>query len=104
MAEAFIHLGLEDAELIEFCLFGVTQPAITGGTMLESEPEVRIFLDHLGIITDGSPQVTRLLKQQGTVEECHQVVRFEFQHEVEVFDTPVVVAHLGTQQSSVIMT
>ena len=54
MAEAFIHLGLKDAELIKFGLFSVTQPAITGGTMLESEPEVRVFLDHLGIIADGS--------------------------------------------------
>ena len=72
--------------------------------MLQSEPEVRVFLDHLGIIADGSPQVTRLFQQQGTVEEGHQVVGFQFQHEVKVLNTPIVITHLGTQQSSVVMT
>ena len=71
--------------------------------MLQSEPEVREFPKNLRIVTDGSPDVSRILQEQCPVEECHQIVGFEVEHEVEVKDGLVVVAHLCPQQSSVVM-
>ena len=65
---SFIQLSFQDTELVKFGLFGITQSAITRGTMLQSEPEVRILLDYLRIVADGRTQVSRLLQQQGTVK------------------------------------
>ena len=72
--------------------------------MLKTEPEVRIFLNHLRIIADGSTQVACLLQQQGTIEKRHEVIGLQLQHEVEIFDTSVIITHLCTQQSTVVMT
>ena len=71
--------------------------------MLETEPEVGKLIDHLAIVAYGGAQVACLLKQQGPVEEGHEVVGLQSQHEVEVLDAPVVVAHLGAQQSTVVV-
>ena len=72
--------------------------------MLQPEPEIGEIFDDLGIVADGSTQVTRLFKQQGTIEESHQVVGLQLQHKVEVLDAPVVITHLSTEQTSVIVT
>ena len=48
-------------------------------------------------------EIACLLKKQRTVEEGHRVVGLQFQHEVEILDAPVVVAHLRTKQSAIVV-
>ena len=48
-------------------------------------------------------QVTYALKQERTVVDGHHVARLETYHEVEVLHRPVVVAHLHTQLSAVVV-
>ena len=57
---ALVYLGLQNTELVKFCLLCIAKSAIARGTMLESEPEIRILFDNLRIVTDSSPEVTRL--------------------------------------------
>ena len=103
LAVAFVHLCLEDAELVEFSLACLSQAPIAVGTVLQAEPEVRELADDLRIVAHGPSQVARLLQQQGAVEERHEVVGLQLQDEVEVLDAAVVVAHLCTQQSAVVV-
>ena len=100
---ALIHLGLEDAELVELSLTCLPQTAVAVGTMLEAEPEVGVFGNDLCIVADGTTQVTRLLQQQGAVEEGHEVVGLQLQDEVEVLDATIIIAHLGAQQTTVVV-
>ena len=102
-AITLVHLGLQDTELIQLGLSCIAQTTVARGPVLQAKPEVREFLDDLRIVTDGRPEITGLFQQQGPVEQRHQVVGLQLQHEVEVFDTSVVIAHLGSQQTTVIV-
>ena len=70
---------------------------------MQSRPEIRILVDDLRIVANGSTGITRLFQQQGTIVECHQIVGLQLQDEVEVGDGTVVVTHLSTQQASVVV-
>ena len=70
---------------------------------MKSRPEIRILVDDLRIVANGSTGITRLFQQQGTIVECHQIVGLQLQDEVEVGDSAVVVTYLSTQQSSIVV-
>ena len=72
--------------------------------MLQAKPEIRIFFDNLGIITNSTTQIARLLQQQGTIEKSHQVVGLKLQYKVKVFNSSVVIAHLCTEKATIVVT
>ena len=102
-AQMLVHLRFEDAELIQLRLGRHTQTTVTVGTVLQTRPEVRELINHPGIVAYGPLQVACLVEQQGTVEDSHDIVRLLTDDEVEIVDGAVVVAHLHTQLTAVIM-
>ena len=66
-------------------------------------PEVWELVDDGGIVANGTAQVAGAVEQQGTVEDCHEVLRLVLYDEVEVGDGAVVVAHLHPELSSVVV-
>ena len=102
-ADVLVHLRLEDAELIHLSLCRHTQAAIAAGTIGKTRPEVWKLPDNRRIITDSCLQITRLVVQQGTVEDGHEVLRLHLDDEVEIGDGTVVIAQLHTHQTTVVM-
>ena len=102
-AETLVNLCLQNTELVQFGLLRHTQFTIALRTLVQTRPEVRILINNLGIVTYSRTRVTCLFQQQCAIIKGHEVIRLQLQHEVEVGDGTVVIAHLGTQQASVIM-
>ena len=102
-AVTFVHLCFEDLKFVELCLTGISQTTVTRRTMLQTKPEVGELVNHLRIVTDGITQIARLLQQQGAVEECHKIIGFQPEHKVEVLDSTIVITHLSTKQTTIIM-
>ena len=89
-----IHLGLEDAELIELGFRRHTQLAIALRTLRQTRPEIGELTDDSRIVANGRPQVTELVVEQGTVIDSHKVLWLHLHHKVEVFQRTVVVTEL----------
>ena len=102
-AQVFIHLRLEDAEFVHLGFRRHAQFPVADSSVLQSGPEVRVLVDDLSIVINGTVDVTRPVAQQRPVEDGHDVVGFTLDDEVEVFDGSVVVAHLHTQLASVVV-
>ena len=92
---ALVHLCFQYTELVGFCLSAHSQSAIARGTVLQTEPEIGKFVNDLGVVTDSTAQITRVLQQQRTIKECHEVVGLKIEHKIEVGDSAVVVTHLS---------
>ena len=101
--EMLVHLCLEDAELIQFCLRRHTQSAIAMSTGGKTRPEVRKLIDYRRVIADSRLQVARLVMQKRTVEYRHKVLRLHLDDEVEIGDGTVVITQLHTHQSTVVV-
>ena len=63
LTKALVNLRLQNSELILLRLLRHTQTAIALGTLVQTRPEVRIFVDDLAIVTDSSSGVACLLQQ-----------------------------------------
>ena len=102
-AQVLVHLRLEDTEFIHLGLCRHTQPSVTAGTIGKTRPEVRKLCDNRRIITDSRLQITRLVMQERTVENSHEVLWFHLDDKVEVEDGTVVITQLHTHQTPVVM-
>ena len=98
-----VHLRLEDTEFIHLCLCRHAQATVTVGTVRQTSPEVRKLVDNRSIIPDGCSQITGLVMQESSVEDCHEVLGFHLDDEVEIGDSTVIITQLYTHQSSIIM-
>ena len=99
----FVYLHLHDFEFILFGTLTVTDLLTGFGTLIVSGHKIRIFANHLRIVTDSTTIITRLCTQQATVESCHHIIRFHLQDKIKVFKCPVIVTYLCTKQTTVIM-
>ncbi len=101
--QAFVHLCFEDSEFVELCLFAHTEFSVTVGTVLQSKPEVWKFRNDFRIVPYGTSDISGILQQECAVEECHEVIGLQVEHEVKVEDGLVVISHLCPQESSVVV-
>ena len=102
-ADMFVHLGLKDLELIQFGLVGHAQPSVAVSPPVQSGPEIGKLLEYLVVVLYGSPQVAGLVPQEGTVIDGHEVFGFHADHIVEIINGPVVIAHLYSEQTAVVV-
>ena len=99
-----IQMGLQHYQFIGLSSLSVTYLFTGCRTELITRQEIRIFFEHGGIILDSPSEVACLVEQQTTVEDGHHIVRFHLNHKVEVLNGTVVIPHLGTEQTTVIVT
>ena len=71
-----VYLHLHDFEFILFGTFTITDLLTSFGTLIVSGHKIRIFVNHLRIVTDSTTIITRLCTEQTTVESCHHIIRF----------------------------
>ena len=103
IAQVFVLLGLEDAELVHLSLGNHAQATIAGGAIAETGPEIGESVDDRGIVADSSAEVARTVEQQGAVEDGHDIGRLILDDEVEIIDGAVIVANLYAQLSAVVV-
>ena len=103
IAQMFVLLGLEDAELVHLSLGNHAQATIAGGAIAETGPEIGEAVDDRGIVADSSAEIARTVEQQGAVEDGHDIGRLILDDEVEIIDGAVVVAYLYAQLSAVVV-
>ena len=103
-AVTLIHLGFQYLEFIQLGSFGIAYLPAHLSPELITGPEIRKLLDDGIYIPDSSPVISSIVQHQRTVEQRNHIIRFQLQHEIEVLDGTVVVAHLRPKQTTVEMT
>jgi hypothetical protein len=101
--DVFVHLRLENAELVHLSFGCHAESAVTACAIRETRPEIGELIDNRGIVAYGFFEMTELVVKQGSVENSHEVLRLHLDDEVEVCDSAVVIAELYAKQSAVIM-
>ena len=102
-AQMLVHLSLQDTEFIHFGLGGHAQTAVSLCTIRQASPEVGELTDYGAVVTDGRLQVSRAVMQKGTIEDGKIILRLHMDDIIEVGNSPVVIAQLHTQLSTVVM-